>query len=68
MVTQAAERWDEVISAAAHLVESCTCETACYDCLKDFSNQTHHEKLNECDAVRRDNTQEACYNGELLPG
>jgi len=45
LVTQAAERWDEVISAAAHLVESCTCETACYDCLKDFSNQTHHERL-----------------------
>jgi hypothetical protein len=45
LVTEAAERWDEVVTSAKTLMQSCTCERACYNCLKDFSNQTHHEKL-----------------------
>ena len=45
LVLDAHDRWDEVVAAALEIVQECTCETACYDCLKDFSNQTHHEML-----------------------
>ncbi len=51
LVLDAHARWDEVVEAASRIVTSCTCiadssgKAACYSCLKDFSNQTHHELL-----------------------
>ncbi|GEP45873.1 DEAD/DEAH box helicase [Brevifollis gellanilyticus] len=46
LVLDARERWGEVVESALRIVGTCCCETACYECLKDFSNQTHHEFLN----------------------
>ncbi len=44
-VAEAKDRWAEVEAAARKLCSDCTCEHACYDCLKDFGNQAHHEHL-----------------------
>ncbi len=40
------DNWKRVIEEARQICESCTCEIACYDCLKSYGNQTYHEKLN----------------------
>lgn len=39
------DHWNEVVEESRRICESCRCENACYDCLKDYGNQTHHEKL-----------------------
>ena len=39
------DNWEEVVRKAREICSTCRCETACYDCLKDYSNQTYHEKL-----------------------
>ncbi len=40
------ENWSQVIEKAYEICDACRCEEACYDCLKDYGNQSHHEKLN----------------------
>ncbi len=37
--------WSHVVEKAREICDACSCEAACYDCLKDFGNQSHHEKL-----------------------
>lgn len=44
-VKEAFENWAEVEGKALDICQDCTCETACYECLKDYSNQSHHEML-----------------------
>lgn len=39
------DNWREVVRKACEICSTCHCEKACYDCLKDYSNQTYHEKL-----------------------
>ena len=39
------DNWKEVVRKACEICSTCRCEAACYDCLKDYSNQTYHEKL-----------------------
>jgi len=45
-VREAIESWRQVIEHATELCRTCRCEKSCYDCLKDYSNQSHHENLN----------------------
>ncbi len=40
------DHWPKVVEQARRICDSCNCEAACYDCLKDYGNQSHHEKLN----------------------
>ena len=40
--------WSQVVERAHNLCNDCQCEEACYDCLKDYGNQSHHEKLDRC--------------------
>ena len=40
------ENWSQVAEKAREICDACNCEKACYDCLKDYGNQSHHEKLN----------------------
>jgi hypothetical protein len=44
-VKEAFDSWENVVRRARLVCESCTCERACYDCLKSYGNQSHHEKL-----------------------
>jgi hypothetical protein len=44
------DKWLEVVKQARATCEACTCEKACYDCLKDYSNQSYHEKLDRRNA------------------
>jgi ATP-dependent helicase YprA (DUF1998 family) len=39
------DSWGKVVKKAKELCEAHTCDRACYDCLKHYGNQTHHEKL-----------------------
>lgn len=39
------DNWEEVVRKAYEICSTCRCETACYDCLKDYGNQAYHEKL-----------------------
>lgn len=51
LVKEAHLRWSEIVSETRHVVTDCDCERACYDCLKDFANQTHHQALNRHDVI-----------------
>lgn len=46
-VEEGYERWNSVVIEAGKLVKACNCdlEGACYDCLKDYSNQSEHDNL-----------------------
>lgn len=44
-VQEGFENWSQVVERARKLCDDCKCEKACYDCLKDYNNQAHHEKL-----------------------
>jgi ATP-dependent helicase YprA (DUF1998 family) len=46
------ERFREVLQQAYRIVESCSCGTSCYDCLRTYSNQVFHDELNR-HSVRR---------------
>ena len=41
------ESWDKVVLTARQLCEGHVCDRACYDCLKSYRNQTHHDKLDK---------------------
>jgi hypothetical protein len=45
------DSWDKVVAKAKELCEGHICEGACYDCLKSYGNQTHHEKLEKTTVV-----------------
>jgi ATP-dependent helicase YprA (DUF1998 family) len=51
-VREGFENWQEVIAKALEICENCSCDIACYDCLKDYSNQSYHEILNRNNALR----------------
>ena len=54
-VEEGKARWSEVVAAAIDICQptsSHACETACYDCLKDFGNQSYHEKLRRQSVLR----------------
>jgi len=36
---------EKILHRAYRLVQQCTCDTSCYSCLRDYSNQRDHEKL-----------------------
>lgn len=44
-VKEAFENWEQVVGKTGEVCISCTCEKACYDCLKNYYNQPHHENL-----------------------
>ena len=48
------ERLTDLFEAALSRVESCECgeETSCYSCLRDYSNQTYHDRLSRGAAIR----------------
>ena len=39
------DNWQDVLKEALLCCDSCECELACYDCLKNYGNQTYHENL-----------------------
>jgi len=41
------DSWDKVVMTAKKLCEGHVCDRACYDCLKSYGNQTHHDKLDK---------------------
>jgi hypothetical protein len=44
-VKEGFENWQQVVEKAYEVCNKCKCEKACYDCLKNYGNQSHHEKL-----------------------
>jgi hypothetical protein len=55
LLEQMLTRWEEVVSAAARLVNDCEsqCQTACVDCLLHFRNSYYHQHLNRHTALDR---------------
>ena len=45
------DSWDRVVTKAKELCKTHTCDRACYDCLKNYSNQSHHEKLDRSTVI-----------------
>lgn len=39
------ERFNEVLQQAYQIIESCSCGSSCYDCLRTYSNQVFHHEL-----------------------
>ena len=50
-VKEGFENWEKVVEEARKICEGCHCLKACYDCLKNYSNQSHHEQLNRLSVV-----------------
>lgn len=50
-VKEGFDNWEKVIQEAKRVCESCTCERACYECLKSYGNQSYHEKLDRLSVV-----------------
>ena len=49
------DRWPEVVKQAEEVcqkTENHVCDKACYDCLKDFGNQSYHEDLDRNSVLR----------------
>ena len=44
-VKEGFESWEKVVEAAVQTYRRCTCELACYDCLKSYGNQSQHDTL-----------------------
>jgi len=44
-VKDAKNNFEKVIKEAITLCRNCFCESSCYDCLKDYGNQSYHDKL-----------------------
>lgn len=44
-VKEGFENWHAVVKKALEICADCECEKACYDCLKDYGNQSYHDKL-----------------------
>lgn len=42
--------WGQVVEQACKICDTCACEKACYDCLKDYNNQSYHEQLSRLGA------------------
>jgi MrfA Zn-binding domain len=54
-VEEGMNRWGQVVAAARSICETSAthqCDTACYDCLKDFGNQQHHDTLDRNSVLR----------------
>ncbi|MCK5243461.1 DEAD/DEAH box helicase [bacterium] len=45
-VKEGIDNWQQVVNITREICKVCKCEKACYDCLKDYGNQSYHEKLN----------------------
>lgn len=45
-VKEGFDSWQQVVEQAREICDTCSCESACYGCLKDYSNQSYHERLN----------------------
>lgn len=50
-VKEGFDNWERIETAARKICEMCTCEQACYDCLKSYGNQSQHEKLNRLSVI-----------------
>ena len=44
-VQEGFNNWFQVVEQAREVCDKCDCERACYDCLKDYSNQSYHDRL-----------------------
>jgi ATP-dependent helicase YprA (DUF1998 family) len=44
-VKEGYENWEQVVDSTFEICNECLCDTACYDCLKSYQNQAHHEIL-----------------------
>lgn len=51
-VKEGFDNWEQVVKKAKEVCEKCTCEMACYDCLKSYGNQSYHERLNRNEASK----------------
>jgi hypothetical protein len=44
-VREGYDNWNEIVNTTKNICEKCSCENACYDCLKSYDNQVYHEHL-----------------------
>lgn len=51
-VKEAKEYWSKIIAEALQLCSRCNCQEACYNCLKDYYNQSVHGLLDRKPALR----------------
>lgn len=59
----ATELLSEILKNVERRLEKCTCESACYDCLKHYRNQMIHGRLNRKAALQ---LLKWCRTGEVL--
>lgn len=50
-VREGFNNWDQVVKTTLGVCSGCKCARACYDCLKNYANQSQHEKLNRLSVV-----------------
>ena len=50
-VKEGKDNWQKVINEALACCTNCKCESACYECLKNYGNQTYHDILNRMEVI-----------------
>jgi hypothetical protein len=45
-VKEAKSNWNKITTETLQICSLCNCEKACYNCLKDYYNQSVHQSLN----------------------
>lgn len=44
-VREGFDNWQQVLKKTREICKNCKCERVCYDCLKDYGNQSYHDRL-----------------------
>lgn len=52
MLEENGKTLEKILRYAYQLVSKCTCDTSCYNCLRDYCNQRDHEKLDRMLAAK----------------
>jgi ATP-dependent helicase YprA (DUF1998 family) len=50
-VREGFDNWKQVVEKAYEVCNTCKCERACYDCLKNYRNQSYHEDLDRMSVI-----------------
>lgn len=65
LVTEDCGVFQKVIDKAISITKNCTCNPSCYNCLRNYYNQTIHDQLNRIEAYSF--LEHFCGNVEAIP-
>ena len=65
LVTESGDVFQRVVDKAIEITKGCNCSPSCYNCLRNYYNQTIHDKLNRIEAYSF--LEHFCGSAEAIP-